>query len=66
MKTIAIALFVAAAIPAAFAQSSPTLVRIKAASAINVAYSADSLPFSFTAVPAVNPISSNVPLPLLR
>ena len=49
MKTIAVALFVAAAsIPTAFAQSSPTLARIKAAGAINVAYSADSLPFSFT------------------
>jgi ABC-type amino acid transport substrate-binding protein len=49
MKTIAVALFVAAAsIPAAFAQPSPTLARIKSAGAINVAYSADSLPFSFT------------------
>jgi len=49
LATAAVALVVAAAtIPAAFAQSSPTLARIKAAGAINVAYSADSLPFSFT------------------
>lgn len=49
MKTIAIALLAAAMLAhAAPARSADTLARIKSAGAINVAYSADSLPFSFT------------------
>ncbi|MFO1325351.1 MAG: amino acid ABC transporter substrate-binding protein [Burkholderiales bacterium] len=50
MKTFVIGLFVAAALVAggATAQTAPnTLGRIKAAKAINVAFSGDSLPFSF-------------------
>ena len=50
MKSLLVALLVAAGVAAgnATAQSGPdTLGKIKAAKAINVAYSADSLPFSF-------------------
>ena len=51
MNRILIGLFVAASLLAtgAMAQQGPnTLGKIKAAKAINVAYSPDSLPFSFT------------------
>ena len=51
LKTLVTALFIAAAVaaaPASAQSASPTLARIKAAKAINVAYSADSPPFSMT------------------
>lgn len=50
MKSILIGLFAAAALIAGSVSAqpaSPTLARIKAAKAINVAFSGDSLPFSF-------------------
>ena len=50
MKRILSVLFIAASLcaPAAFAQSAPnTLAKIKAAGSITVAFSGDSLPFSF-------------------
>ena len=50
LKSVLVAIFTASALVAGgvAAQSSPTLAKIKAAKAINVAYSPDSLPFSFT------------------
>ena len=48
LKTFVAALFVVASLaagPASAQSTSPTLAKIKAAKAINVAYSADSPPF---------------------
>ena len=63
IKTLLAALIVATSVVggAATAQTSGTLGKIKAAKAINVAYSADSLPFSFTG-PNNEPIGYSIDL----
>lgn len=64
LKTLIAALFAAASIacvPASAQTSSPTLAKIKAARAINVAYSADSPPFSM-AGPNNEPVGYSIDL----
>ena len=64
LKTFIAALFAAASIacvPASAQTSSPTLAKIKAAKAINVAYSADSPPFSM-AGPNNEPVGYSIDL----
>lgn len=63
MKTLLVALFVGANLlsSAALAQSPDTLGKIKAAKAINVAYSRDSLPFSYVG-PNNEPIGYSIDL----
>jgi glutamate/aspartate transport system substrate-binding protein len=63
-KCLVVAIFAAAALVAngASAQMTPnTLAKVKSAKAINVAYSADSLPFSFTG-PNGEPTGSSIDL----